>query len=131
MNGRQRNALLIVDDDRPFGAMLGWAFEDLGYAVVLAGNCREALARFNDLRFDYALLDFGLPDGDGHALSRRLAAQQPGVSVVMMSADRDGALASIGEAPEAFALLHKPFSPKQADMLFRAGLPGDRFAVQA
>ena len=101
MSGRKRNALLIVDDDRPFGAMLGWAFEDLGYAVVLAGSCGEALAQLNDSQFDFALLDYGPPDGDGHALARRLAARQPGLSVVMMSADRDGALAGIGGPPAA------------------------------
>ena len=39
-----------------------------------AGSVEEALARAVELRPDTALVDIGLPDGDGFALARRLSA---------------------------------------------------------
>ncbi len=121
MSIRDANALLIVDDDRSFGAMLGWAFEDLGYDVELAGSCREAVEQARAGRFSFALVDYGLPDGNGQQLSMRLASHLPGLAVIIMSADRAGALAGMGGPPAARALLQKPFAPVQAHALFREG----------
>lgn len=121
MTGGAPNTLLIVDDDRAFRAMLGWAFEDLGYHVSVACCCGDALEQASENRFDYALVDFGLPDGDGHTLSKRLRSEQPALGVILMSADSAGALTCIGERRMGMVVMQKPFPPDQVDALFRDG----------
>lgn len=81
-------SLLIVDDDRRLAQLLAWSFEDLGYAAWTAGSVAEALEVLANLRFDFALLDLGLPDGSGAALGMRLLDDQPQARIAMMSADR-------------------------------------------
>ena len=83
--------LLIVDDDHSLRQILCWAFEDLGYRVWGATDCREAASRAAAMSFDFALLDYRLPDGDGHALSRTLARILPKLHSVLMSAERGAA----------------------------------------
>jgi CheY-like chemotaxis protein len=100
--------LLIVDDDRALCAILGWGFEDLGYAVWTAADCAEALACATAMRFDFALVDYRLPDGNGHALCHTLTRRQRDLQLVLMSADRATAAAEIGEPGLAAALIEKP-----------------------
>jgi CheY-like chemotaxis protein len=80
--------LLIVDDDRRLARMLGWSFDDLGYATWSAGTVAEAAEVLGSLRFDFALVDLGLPDGSGAELGMRLLDVQPRSRVALMSADR-------------------------------------------
>jgi len=79
--------LLLVDDDPSLRAMLGWAFEDLGYRVSAVGSIGAALGRARRGRIDYAILDYGLPDGTGEALLRALHRLQPEIQAVILSAE--------------------------------------------
>ena len=49
--------------------LVGWGHEVIGEA----GSVEEALARAAELRPDTALVDIGLPDGDGFALAAAAA----------------------------------------------------------
>lgn len=57
----RRRTLLIVDDDRGLAQMLGWAIEDMGYAVWIAADCDEAAVYANSLAFGCALVDYPRP----------------------------------------------------------------------
>jgi len=100
--------LLIVDDDQPLRLILAWGFEDLGYQVWTAGNCRQAMAAARRVEFDCVLVDYWLPDGNGHALSAELARRQPDARIVLMSADRGAAVAEIRGDPTPSAFIEKP-----------------------
>jgi CheY-like chemotaxis protein len=67
--------ILIVDDDayvaRAFEAMLRDLKPRITYAPTAADGLRAAVASSPHL----ALVDVGLPDGDGFALTRRLRAE--------------------------------------------------------
>ena len=54
-----------------------------------AGSVAEALASAEALRPDVALVDIGLPDGDGFMLTRQLRALAWEIRIVLFSSDAD------------------------------------------
>jgi DNA-binding NarL/FixJ family response regulator len=78
--------VLIVDDDDDFRS-LARALLDRGPLRVVgeATDCDEALARVAQLRPAVAVIDIGLPDGDGFMLADRLAAGATPPAVVLVS----------------------------------------------
>jgi len=86
----RRARVLHVEDDADVRevtrAILGAQVE-----VVHAATLEEAREKLALGRFDLALLDIGLPDGDGLELVPLLAAQEPPVPVALFSAqEADG-----------------------------------------
>ena len=66
------------------------------------------MATARQVEFDCMLIDYWLPDGNGHALSAALARRRPRSRIVLMSADRAAAVAEIGSEPVASAFVEKP-----------------------
>lgn len=84
--------MLIVDDDPGFRDLASRVVAGWGHVVVgLAGSVAEALTRAAELRPDTALVDIGLPDGDGFALAEQLVGLPWPVRVVLISSDSDPA----------------------------------------
>jgi DNA-binding NarL/FixJ family response regulator len=109
-----RESVLIVDDDPAFRALAGRLLSDSGFVVVgEAESVVAALEAARRVRPSAALVDVGLPDGDGFALARQLTdlPWQPRVVLTSMhpnvgsSAEvrRSGALAFVhkGDLPRA------------------------------
>ena len=87
-----RCSVLLVDDDREFRGLAGRMLADMGLAVVAeAGTCAAAAVAAAELRPHAALVDVGLPDGDGVALAQQLAALPWRPRVVVTSSDPDAA----------------------------------------
>lgn len=85
-------AVLIVDDDAAFRDLAARVVKGWGHVVVgHAGSVAEALVRAMELRPDTALVDVGLPDGDGFALTEQLTTMGWPVRVVLISSDADAA----------------------------------------
>jgi DNA-binding NarL/FixJ family response regulator len=83
--------VLVVDDDSAFRDLAARVLTAWGLVVVgEAGTMADALDRAVQLRPDAALVDVGLPDGDGFALTEQLVALPWSVRVVLISADADG-----------------------------------------
>src|SRR5260221_8883556 len=61
---------LLVDDDVDFRASLGMLVGREGFTVCEAGSLSEARRQLADALPDVALVDLGLPDGDGIELLR-------------------------------------------------------------
>jgi CheY-like chemotaxis protein len=84
--------VLIVDDDAIFRRLIAGILSGWGHIVVgEAGGVEEALARALELRPEIALVDVGLPDGDGFSLTRQLSTMPWGLQVVLISTDADAA----------------------------------------
>ena len=80
--------MLVVDDDSAFRDLAARILRGWGHVVVgEAGTVAEALQRAVELAPDAALVDVGLPDGDGFALTRLLLALPHAVRVVLISSD--------------------------------------------
>lgn len=85
-------SVLVVDDDVTFREIVARVLALSGYQVIgEAGSVAEALARAGELRPDAALVDIGLPDGDGFSLARRLRALPHPPRVVLISTDAGAA----------------------------------------
>lgn len=84
-------SVLVVDDDACFRDLAARILDGSGYVVVgEAGTAEEAIVRASELHPDTALVDIGLPDGDGFALAERLCAMPWKLRVVLVSTDSDG-----------------------------------------
>jgi CheY-like chemotaxis protein len=111
---RRRPArILVVDDEPEVGQMLIDILERDGYRVDRANSGREALSRLRTSKVDLILSDLRMPDLDGPALYRELAAQRPELlsRIVFMtgdtlSGDMTGFLSETG-----VRLLEKPLDP--------------------
>jgi len=69
--------------------------------VAQAGSLVEARAHVERFEFDMAVLDLGLPDGDGLDLISDLRQANPEVGVLILSANLDaGSLERAAEADE-------------------------------
>ena len=87
-------SVLIVDDDAGFRALARRLLEAVGLTVVgEAGTVAGAIAVATALMPSGALVDIGLPDGDGITLARRLSALPWAPAVLLTSTDPDAASA--------------------------------------
>ena len=85
-------SVLVVDDDASFRDLATRVLTAWGHVVIgEAASVEEALARAAELRPDTALVDIGLPDGEGFALKQQLRALPWPPRVVLISSDSDGA----------------------------------------
>jgi CheY-like chemotaxis protein len=102
------SSVLVVDDDPDFLALATRIFESMGVAEIWTAATAAAAAIEADARRpEAALVDIGLPDGDGIALAYRIAALPWSPRVVLTSTDRDGARAVDRERDAV------PFLPKE------------------
>ncbi|HEB90248.1 MAG TPA: response regulator [Deltaproteobacteria bacterium] len=72
----QPSSLLIVEDERILSRCLATHFGRRGMDVTVAGTVSEARSLLETTEFDAALLDVGLPDGDGLSLIPTLSTDR-------------------------------------------------------
>src|SRR5580700_3426334 len=79
-------SVLIIDDEAAIRESLETLLELEGYGVESAGSGEEGLARIGERSFDLVLLDLALPDRDGMDLLTEIRLQDPGLSIIMVTA---------------------------------------------
>jgi CheY-like chemotaxis protein len=100
--------VLVVDDDAAFRGLATRVLRGWGHMVIgEAGTVADAVRRAVELEPDVALVDVGLPDGDGFALTRRLVALPHPPRVVLVSVSADAAQQPAARRAGAVALLPK------------------------
>jgi DNA-binding NarL/FixJ family response regulator len=103
-------SVLIVDDDATFLCLATRILTQAGLEVVAtAEDAAQAVSAANATKPDAALVDVGLPDGDGLDLAYELAELSWRPRVVLTSADSDAYLAI--DVIDGHPRL--PFIPKQ------------------
>lgn len=95
MNNRQ--AVLIVDDDESFRAMLSLSLKRAGYPILSASGGDEALALLATRPIGCMVTDGRMNSMDGFELARRAKALRPALRIAMASAVFTAADA--GDAP--------------------------------
>jgi PAS domain S-box-containing protein len=105
--------ILVVDDEPEVGQMLSDILERDGYRVDRANSGREALNRLRTSKVDLILSDLRMPDLDGPALYRELAAQRPDLlsRIVFMTGDTLGGDMTGFLSETGVRLLEKPLDP--------------------
>ena len=107
--------LLIVDGEAPVRDVLSDYFVERRFTVVTAADGQEALAVFARERPDVVLLDVRVPGLEGLTVLKRLREADPGVAVIMMTANEDLAMARETLALGAFDYVAKPFDFEHLD----------------
>src|ERR1700685_1313418 len=79
-------SVLIIDDEAAIRESLETLLELEGYGVESAGSGEEGLARIGERSFDLVLLDLALPDRNGMDLLAEIRLQDPGLSIIMVTA---------------------------------------------
>ena len=101
-------SVLVVDDDASFRALASRTLRSWGYAVVgEAGTVAEAMESVATLQPDAALVDIGLPDGNGFMLAREFAALPSPPRVVLISSDGDATNEAIAQRMGAAGFVPK------------------------
>ena len=101
-------SLLIVDDDPAFRDLVARMARSLGCVVIgEAVGVADALTRAAELRPRVALVDIGLPDGDGFSLTAQLVTVPWPLRVVLISVDDDRAFPRAARRAGASGFLAK------------------------
>jgi CheY-like chemotaxis protein len=105
-------SVLVVDDDPEFRELAGRVLASSGLTVVgEADSVAAALAAAARLEPSAVLVDVELPDGDGVALARELAALPWGPRVVLTSIDGEITTTEDARRAGATAFLNKADLP--------------------
>ena len=110
--------IFLVDDDPLLVEAVQFSLERAGYEVRSASNNTEALTLFRQYPPDLALLDIGLPDGDGLRLCRVLQVNRPLPVIFLTAHDREMDII-LGLERGADDYITKPFS--MGELIARVG----------
>jgi len=121
-------AVLIADDDPVALELLAEVLTAEGYRVRTAPGGEECLRLAAAEPFDVAIVDLRMPGVDGLQVIRRLAAVQPGVPVLILTAFAtiDTAIEAVREG--AYDYLSKPFRMEEIKLVVRRTLDARRLA---
>lgn len=113
--------LLLVEDDPDMADLLAQVLAYESYSVTHAGNIAAAKALLSD-QIQLALLDVGLPDGNGFDLLRDLRESHPKLPVIMLTARGEAMDRVLGLELGADDYLPKPFETRELTARIRAVL---------
>ena len=106
-------AILLVEDDAEIARTLSEFLRSEGFAVTCAGGQSEALACAARERFDLALLDISLRDGNGYAVCNELKKRKNAPPVIFLTASGDEGSIVTGFDLGADDYIPKPFKPRE------------------
>jgi DNA-binding response OmpR family regulator len=111
--------ILVVDDEPRIATLVRDYLEHAGFAVLVAGDGRNALALARSRRPDLVVLDLGLPGLDGLDVARALRRDSD-VPILMLTARTDEAVRVAGLELGADDYVSTPFSPREVVARVRA-----------
>lgn len=86
----KRPHILLVEDEPGISKLMKMFLEEAGYAVTIAPDGLQGLARFEQVQPDLVLTDFMMPEMNGaelcRTLRRRFAEGAPRVPIILTSA---------------------------------------------
>jgi DNA-binding response OmpR family regulator len=105
---RERDRILVVDDDRDACELFVLVLEEAGYAVDSADSGFQALSLVSSKHPDLVLTDLQMPGMSGLELIRRIRSFDAGVPVVLTTGLETRDLCTGARAYGAEACLEKP-----------------------
>ena len=103
---RAKKKILLVDDDPAIRKMLGILLTGEGYEVLLAIDGSESIQVVRAAEVDLVLLDLNMPGMDGWEAYERLAAENPMLPIIVITARPNQSFTAM--AAGIGALLEKP-----------------------
>ncbi len=111
--------ILVVDDEVIVRDSLGAWFRQDGHHVATAENAKEALHLCAQGHYDIALVDIKMPGMDGLELQSRLAAADPDLTIILMTAYASVESAVKAMKAGAYDYIIKPFDPDDLSLLIK------------
>ena len=129
--------VLIVEDDPLIRRRLSTVLTQLGYgadALIVAESLGQARAQLVDQPVALALVDLGLPDGNGIDLIRELRSSDPAMGILVISAwsTEDAILASLRAGASGYVLKERDDIEVSLSIrsVLRGGAPIDPFIAR-
>ena len=104
--------IFLVEDDKTISKNLMLLLQSEGFAVSHASTQGEAIRMLAESRFDMALVDISLPDGNGFAVCTEIKQTQ-NIPVIFLTASGDEASVVTGLNMGADDYITKPFRPRE------------------
>jgi DNA-binding NtrC family response regulator len=111
--------ILVVDDEAIVRDSLGGWFRQDGHLVDTAESAKEALRLSAQSRHDIAVIDIKMPGMDGLELQGRLAAADPDLTIILMTAYASVESAIKAMKAGAYDYIIKPFDPDDLSLLIK------------
>jgi len=106
-------SVLLVEDEPNLGQTLRDYLRAKKFVVELAASCAEARVKFTQIAPAIAILDIGLPDGDGISLAREFRNRRKDCVLLFCTALSDPTLRVEGLELGAEDYITKPFELKE------------------
>ena len=125
--------IFLVEDDKVIAKNLMLLLHSEGFAVTHAPTRSTALAALAGNKFDLALVDISLPDGNGFTVCTQIKETQD-VPVIFLTASGDEASVVTGLNMGADDYITKPFRPREliariGTALRKSGRSGSDFEI--
>ena len=105
-------SVLVVEDDRNIAELLQMYLEKEGYAVTIAADGGQGLAKFRAIKPDLVLLDVMMPVMDGWAVCRAIRAEgQTPVIMLTAKGETDDKVAGLKSGADEY--ITKPFEMRE------------------
>ncbi len=126
--------IFLVEDDKAIAKNLILLLRAEGFAVTHAPTRRDALAALAGNKFDLALVDISLPDGNGFTVYTEIK-ETGDVPVIFLTASGDEASIVTGLNMGADDYITKPFRPREliariGTALRKSGRSGSDFEIR-
>jgi len=104
--------VFLIEDDKAIAKNLVLLLRSEGFTVTHAPTRGEALAMLDGQKFDLALIDISLPDGNGFTVCTEIKETQD-IPVIFLTASGDEASVVTGLNIGANDYITKPFRPRE------------------
>lgn len=104
--------IFLVEDDQVIAKNLIILLQAEGFVVTHAANMNDAFAKVRENKFDLALVDVSLPDGNGFTVCTEIKALQE-IPVIFLTASADESSVVTGLTMGADDYITKPFRPRE------------------
>ena len=126
--------IFLVEDDKAIAKNLILLLRSEGFTVTHAPTRSEALAALTGNKFDLALIDISLPDGNGFTVCTEIKETQD-IPVIFLTASGDEASVVTGLNMGADDYITKPFRPREliariGTALRKSGRSGSVFEIR-
>ena len=103
--------ILLVDDEEPILASVGWLLRTNNFGVETAASGEEAIAILRERRFDLVVTDLVMPEADGITVLEAAKSLYPGIGVIILTGYGD-----IGSAVRTLQLGADDYLQKPCDV---------------
>ncbi|MFC1990924.1 response regulator, partial [Chloroflexota bacterium] len=127
---RDKESILVVDDDLDFLGIIKRILQAKGYEVETVPSAGEAIAKSKERFYNVAILDISLPDANGTELLSIILDMHPDITAIMLTGHSSvqNAMESLNRG--AFAYLEKPVDPKHLLSVISRGLEKQRLVFE-